>query len=360
MYEMKKKFRLSSFKSGVLVSLALLVLFVVVLYAGTIRQWFTPTVELRARFQDVKGLRKGAPVWLFGTEVGSVQKIQLDPIHGLMVTLSIEKRAERFLRSNSEAEVLIMGLLGDTYVELNPGSPEAPPLQPGEVLMGTTPAGYTRVVEESGKAIDKMTVLIGRVDVLIRKIAEGQGTLAKLINDPTLYENAVKLTGTLQSGVEQIGKSQGSLKLLVESPDLYNKLMAAASSLEEWSGSLNKSSGTLTKLIKDPALYNRTLAAVSDLKELTSKLKAGRGSLGKLIVDQDLYENLNKSVQKLDAILSSIDKGQGMAGALVRDEKIVGDVEYALLEIRRLAEEMKNVLKDVKEHPNKYFKFSVF
>ena len=67
MFEMKKKLRWSALKSGLVISLVLLILFVVVLYAGTVRRIFTPTVELRARFHDVKGLRRGAPVWLFGS-----------------------------------------------------------------------------------------------------------------------------------------------------------------------------------------------------------------------------------------------------------------------------------------------------
>jgi phospholipid/cholesterol/gamma-HCH transport system substrate-binding protein len=360
MFEMKKKLRWSALKSGLVVSLALLILFVVVLYAGTIRQIVTPSVELRARFQDVRGLRKGAPVWLFGTEVGAVQKIQLDPIYGLIVTFSIEKKAEYFLRSNSEAEVLTMGLLGDTYVELTPGAPEAPPLQPGELIKGTAPVGYKKVVQESAMAIEKMTALISKVQMLIAKIAEGRGTFSKLINDPTLYDSMAKSAETLQANLEEFQKSRGTLKLLLEDPALYNKLMATASSMKEWSETLNKSSGTLSKLIKDPDLYNRTLAAVSDLRELTNKLNAGQGSLGKVLLDPGLYDNLNKSAQNLDAILSSINKGQGVAGALVRDEEIVGEVKDALLEIRRLAEEMKNLLKDVKEHPGKYFKFSVF
>lgn len=103
MYQMKKNLRWSALKSGAVISLALLILFVLVIYAGTVRQIFTPAIELRARFQDVKGLRKGAPVWLFGTQVGSVRKIHLDPIYGLIVTLSIEKQAEHFSRSNAEA-----------------------------------------------------------------------------------------------------------------------------------------------------------------------------------------------------------------------------------------------------------------
>jgi phospholipid/cholesterol/gamma-HCH transport system substrate-binding protein len=360
MFEMKKKLRWSTLKSGVIVSLALLILFVVVLYAGTVRQIFTPRVELRARFHDVKGLRKGAPVWLFGTQVGSVKEIMLDPIYGLIVTMSIEKEAEHYLKSNSEAEVLTMGLLGNIYVELSPGAPEAPPLQPGEILKGTTPVGYAQVVGASGKAIEKMTELISKVEILIENIAEGHGTFSKLINDPALYDTLMKLTTTLQSTVERIEKSQGTLQRLFEDPALYNELMAAVSSMREWSDRLNRSSGTIRKLIKDPSLYDRTLTVVSKLEKVTKDLEAGRGSLGKLLVDPELYDNLNKSARNLAAILLSIDRGQGVAGTLVRDEKMAAEVKDALLEIRRLAEEMKNVLNDVKAHPEKYFKFSVF
>jgi phospholipid/cholesterol/gamma-HCH transport system substrate-binding protein len=337
MFDMKKQLRWSALKSGMIVSLALLVLFVVVLYAGTIRELFTPTVELKVRFEDVKGLRKGAPVWLFGTQVGSVKTIRLDPIYGLIVTLTVEKYAEHYLRSNSEAEVLTMGLLGDTYVDLKAGLPEAPPLQPGEILKGRAPTGYTRVVEESAKAIEKMTQLVNKVGILINRIAEGQGTFAKLINDPALYDNLLKSTVTLEAMVKQIEESRGTLKLLIEDPALYNKLMAIATSMQKWTKNLNAS-----------------------LDKVTKNLESGQGSLGKLLVDPSLYDNLNKSAKNLDAILSSINRGQGVAGAVVRDEKMVGEVKDSLTEIRRVAEAMKDLLKDVKEHPEKYFKFSVF
>jgi phospholipid/cholesterol/gamma-HCH transport system substrate-binding protein len=360
MFEMKKKLRWSALKSGVVVSLALLIVFIVVIYAGTVRQIFTPTVELRARFQDIKGLAKGAPVWLFGTQVGSVKEIQLDPIYGLLVKFSIEEKAEHYLRSDAQAEVLSMGLLGNIYVELSPGSPQAPPLQPGEILKGTTPLGYAQVAEESGKAIGKMTELISKVQLLIDAIAQGHGTFSKLINDPSLYDNLMKLTAILQSTVEHIEKSQGTLQRLLEDPGLYNKLTAAASSMKEWSQALNRSSGTLNKLLKDPSLYDRTLAVVSRLDKLTKDLETGRGSLGKLIADPSLYENMTKSAKGLDAILSSIDRGQGVAGALVRDEKMVEEVRGLLREMHRLAEEMKSVLEDVKAHPERYFKFSLF
>jgi phospholipid/cholesterol/gamma-HCH transport system substrate-binding protein len=326
MFEMKKQLRWSALKAGSVITLALLTLFVVVLYAGTMKRIFTPSMEFKAQFEDVKGLRKGAPVWLFGTEVGSVKDIQLDPVYGTVVTLSVEKSALAFLRSNSQAEILTMGLLGDKYVELTPGSPRAGPMKPGEVIKGTVPPELTRVVEASAKTIEKTGELIETMESLITSITKGQGSVSKFLNDPTLYNNLEKSSAALHSTLERIQKSQGTLNLLIE----------------------------------NPALYNRSLAAVSELEQFTKKLKGGQGTLGKLVEDPQLYENLNRSAKNLDGILSSMDKGEGMAGAFIRDEDLVKQVRETLLEIRGLAEEMKRVLKEIKEHPEKYFQFRVF
>jgi phospholipid/cholesterol/gamma-HCH transport system substrate-binding protein len=326
MYEMKKQLRWSALKAGVAITLALLTLFAVVMYAGTIKQLFTPSFELRARFEDVKGLRKGAPVWLFGTEVGSVKNIQLNPEYGTIITLSVNKSAEPFIRSNSEAEILTMGLLGETYVELMPGSPRAESIRPGEVIKGKTPAEFTEVVEASANTIEKVAELIDKLEIVITSMTEGRGSLAKFINDPTLYNTLEKSAAVLHSTLEQIEKSRGTLRLLLEDPSLYRQLAATASSLEVWSRNLRKSSGTLNKLIENP----------------------------------ELYDNLSESAKNLDSILTNINKGKGMAGALVHDERLVGEVKETLLEIRGLAEEMKILTKDIKEHPEKYFKFNLF
>jgi phospholipid/cholesterol/gamma-HCH transport system substrate-binding protein len=283
MFEMKKQIRWSALKAGLVITLALLTLFAVVLYAGTIRQLFTPSFELRARFQDVKGLRKGAPVWLFGTEVGSVKNIELDPVYGTIVTLLVNKSAEPFIRSNSEAEILTMGLLGDKYVELGAGLPEGVPVRPGQMIEGKTSEDLTQVVEASTKTIEKVAELIDKVEILITSITEGRGSLARFINDPALYDTLEKSAATLHSTLEQIEKSRGTLKLLLEDPSLYRQLTATASSLEGWSRNLRESSGTLKKLIGNP----------------------------------ELYENLSESAKNLDSILTSINRGKGMAGALV-------------------------------------------
>lgn len=326
MYQMKKKLRWSALKSGVVITLSLALVFFVVLYAGTLRQVFTATVDLQAHFRDVKGLRKGAPVWLFGTEIGAVKEIRLDPIHGTIVTLSIEKSTEPFLRSNSIAEILTMGLLGDKYVELSPGLPEAPPLQPGALIEGKAPMELSGVVEASSRAIQKISHLAEKVDELVEKISRGEGTLSKLILDPSLYNSLERSAAALESTLEDVAGSRGTLKLLIE----------------------------------DPSLYNRTLSALSRIDRIMRNLEAGQGSMGKMLTESGLYENLTQASRDLDAILDEMESGKGLARAFLRDEELVKQVKGSLTDFRTVAEEMKRLLKEMEEHPEKFFKFSIF
>ncbi len=326
MFEIKKQLTWSALKAGSVITIAILIIFVLVIDAGTVKRIFTPSVEFKVTCEDVQGLRKGAPVWLFGAEVGSVKEIQFDSVYGTIITLSVKKGVLPFLRSNSQAKIMTMGLLGDKYVELTPGLPGAGPITPGEVIKGTASPELRHVVEASTNAIAKTGELINRIESLISSITEGRGFISELINDPTLYRNLEKTSATLSATLERIEKSQGTLNLLIE----------------------------------DPSLYERSLAAVSDLEQFAKELKGGKGTIGRLAEDPQLYENLNKSAKNLDDILSRVDKGEGMAGALFRDEELVGEVKATLLEIRGLAEEMRIVLKEIKENPEKYFQFKMF
>jgi phospholipid/cholesterol/gamma-HCH transport system substrate-binding protein len=349
-FETKKQLRWSKIKVGLVVTIAFLILLVAVFFAGNIQNIFLKKAELEIQFKDVVGLRKGAPVWILGIEEGSVKNITLDPTYGVIVTIAVDKKALGFVKKDSRAAILTMGLLGDKYIELSTGSPREEPIQPGEMIKGSSEMGLREVM---GQFIEKM-------DSLVTKIDKGQGTIPKLLNDPALYNDLTKATHNLSALVEDIKNSRGTLKLLIEDPSVYKKISAAASSLEEFSTRINESSGTLKNLVEDPSLYNKTLAAASQIEEFSRKLSEGSGTLKKLIEDPELYENLNKASSRLSSILEGIEKGKGMAGAFVRDEELVKELRDLLVEFKKLSANLEALAKDIKEHPKKYFKFSLF
>jgi phospholipid/cholesterol/gamma-HCH transport system substrate-binding protein len=360
MFETKRQLRWSKLKVGLVITIAFLVLLVAVFFAGNIRNVISKKIELKIQFKDAVGLRKGAPVWILGVEEGYVKAIHLDPIYGVIVTIVINKRSLSFIKQDSQGTVLTMGLLGDKYIELSAGSPEAGPIRPGEVLKGVTEIGLKSVLEISSMTIETMNGFINRLDHLVSKIESGRGTLAKFVEDPSVYDNLKKTTHNLSVMSEDILNSKGTLKLLLEDPSAYNKILAATSSIEEFSRRINESSGTLRSLIEDPSLYNKTLAAASQIEEFSRKLNEGRGTLKKMIEDPELYENFNRDLRELSSILERIDKGAGLAGALLKNDELPRELSKALLELKKLSVELEALVKDIKEHPKKYFKFSIF
>ena len=343
MFDAKKQLKWSQIKVGLVMTIAFVVLLIAVFFAGNIQNVFLKKGELKIKFRDVVGLRKGAPVWILGLEEGSVKNITLDPTYGVIVTIAVKKNALEFVRKDSRATILTMGLLGDKYIELSTGSPQAEPIRPAEVIKGSSEMGLREVM---GQFIEK-------IDSLVTKIEGGQGTIAKLLNDPALYNNLLGATHSLSAFLENLKDSKGTLKLLIDDPSVYKKMLAATSSIEEFSKRINESSGTLRRLIEDPSLYNKTLTVASQIEEFSRKLNESQGTLKKMIEDPALYENFNRDLKELSSILEKIDKGEGVAGALIKDRELAK-------ELKDTVTELKELLKNIKEHPKKYFKFSVF
>ena len=97
------------------------------------------TYPLKARFTNLGQLRPNAPVKIGGVTIGSVAAIQLDPVKlDAVVTLGIDARYKD-LPSDTSASILTGGLLGESYVGLQPGG-DLEPLRPGDEIAYTTPA----------------------------------------------------------------------------------------------------------------------------------------------------------------------------------------------------------------------------
>lgn len=343
MFDTRRQLRWSKIKVGLVITAAFLILLVAVFFSGNIQNIFSKKEELKIQFKDIVGLRKGAPVWILGLEEGSVKDITLHPTYGVIVTIAVNKNALGFVGKDSRATILTMGLLGDKYIELSTGSPQAEPIRPAEMIKGSSEMGLREVMGQ----------FMERIDRLVTKVEGGQGTIPKLLNDPALYNNLIGATQRLSAFLENLGNSKGTLKLLIEDPSLYKRISEAASSLEEFSRRINQSSGTLRNLIDDPTLYNKTLTAASQIEEFGRKLNEGQGTLKRIIEDPALYENLNRDLKEISSILETIGKGEGLAGALIQDKELTRELKDTVAELKAL-------LKDIKDHPGKYLKFSLF
>ena len=353
MYEIKKQLTWSKLKIGVVISIALLTLLLAVVFTGDIANIISRKELIKIDIRDVGGLRTGSPVWFAGIEVGSVKSIDLSPQYGTVVTVAVNSDVLGYLKKDSRATVLTMGLLGDKYVGLSSGSPTAPALRRGEMLDGAAETGAQDMVATGAVLLKKMDDVVGQLGRLIATIGEGQGTVAQLLKDPALYDNLKDASKRISEMTAAMQHGKGSAGKLIRDDLLYNRLLAASESMERFGNKLNNDHGTLNRLVEDPALYDRLLGATASLEDFSTRLSKSQGTLNRLVEDPQLYENLAQASGRLSTILQRVEKGEGTAGSLVRDEELAHELKDTI-------KELKELTSDIRKNPKKFFKFSVF
>ena len=128
------------FAVGAFLVLALASLLVLA-FASTNRQFGIGggSYALTARFSNLGQLRLQAPVKIGGVVVGRVDRIDLDPVKfDSIVTLAIDNRFNE-IPIDTSAGILTGGLLGESYIGLQPGG-DVEVFKPGEEIAYTTPA----------------------------------------------------------------------------------------------------------------------------------------------------------------------------------------------------------------------------
>ena len=106
--------------------------------------------ELKARFTNLGQLRPMAPVKIGGVAIGKVASIELDPVKlDAVAILDIDSRYKD-LSIDTSASILTGGLLGESYVGLQPGG-AVETLKAGDEIAFTTPA--VDLIQMAGKYI---------------------------------------------------------------------------------------------------------------------------------------------------------------------------------------------------------------
>jgi phospholipid/cholesterol/gamma-HCH transport system substrate-binding protein len=92
------------------------------------------TYVVRAEFDNVAGVKKGASVQIAGVVVGEVVDISLGKNDSAILSLKIDNSIK--LPTDSIASVKSQGIIGDKYIQLSPGG-EKEILKPGGLIVET-------------------------------------------------------------------------------------------------------------------------------------------------------------------------------------------------------------------------------
>ena len=115
----------TEFKVGVFVAVGLVFAMATIFMVGGEHKFLQRQYTLYTNFDDIAGLRVGAPVQLAGLKVGFVDEIQLSSDvdkKQITVVVKIQKEFMKRIRADSEAAIETQGLLGDKFIYISMGS----------------------------------------------------------------------------------------------------------------------------------------------------------------------------------------------------------------------------------------------
>lgn len=303
MHERRKELIWSSVKVGIVVTAALVIIFLAVFFSEGILGLFRPKAPLVARVSDVGGLRTGAPVWLLGVEVGRVTEIDLVK-NGTCVNMAILRKQLRFINEDATATVRTMGLLGDKYVEINPGTIARSEIDPGDTIPGQPAPGLESVIEASARSIQEVEDFIGELEKLVGLVKAGEGLVGALLTDTSLHHDFRRTVTALASVATELDTAGGTLGRLVADTTVYHDLSSAVSGLNRVVRLAGSRRGTFYKMATDTTIYRDLRTTLASLARLTEE--SAEGGLATLLTDEQFAQRIRQTIATLNALLQEM------------------------------------------------------
>src|SRR5437763_15700703 len=116
----------SELKIGVLTILAITIAIVTVFMLTGGRGFFWQRYNLKARFDNVAGLKSGSPVRVAGVEVGTVTSVDDFVGEQIDVTMQVNKTMTSRITTGSTAYLGSVSLLGESAVDITPSTKGKP------------------------------------------------------------------------------------------------------------------------------------------------------------------------------------------------------------------------------------------
>jgi phospholipid/cholesterol/gamma-HCH transport system substrate-binding protein len=356
----QKQLQWSQLKVGVTVLVASVTLVVLILLMSGTGGLFVSKIVLKSFFDNANGLVTGAPVRLSGVDIGNVTAMrvvadkdkQLTPVE---VTMKVNTKYRFNLRKDSMTLLSTAGVLGATYIDINSSQAKGPEAQNGDVLPSREVPDFSDMVRSGQSTLQNMDALLKRLDRIIAFVESGQGSVGKLIYDPTLYNRLSATVTEFQTLVNEVTAGKGTLGKLVSDDELYQKINGTVDKLNAMIDDLNAGKGTAGKLLKDSTLYDNANQTIANVKKLTDDVNEGKGALGKLAKDEQFAAKLQNTMNNLSNLTDRLEAGEGTFGSLLKDPALYNNANQMLLESREL-------VKSIRENPKKYLTihFKVF
>lgn len=247
--------------AGTFVLLAVSLLVWLLISSQKTQNLFEEEITLYATMSSIQAVNKDTNVIISGLDIGSVTDVNIDDENRIVITMSILKKYQKLIRTDSTAELLNFkfALIGKSVIEISVGSPQLPIIEDGSML--TIKESFNLV-----QLISKFEPVLGTLQDSITKMNE----ILQAI-DPQMVGNNVSnldsISSDLKAITRQVRQGQGAAGSAIFNEGMQDDVLSTAENIR-----------ILTEKTKDILEQTRALLIsmqqqVDEIPELTEKVK---------------------------------------------------------------------------------------
>lgn len=206
---------------------------------GSRHEAFSRHLILYTEFTDVNGLTKGSKVRVGGMDAGQVTRIDVpaSPRSRFRIQMRINDQLHGLVRKDSIVTIDTEGVVGETFLSIHPGSPDAAIADAGSTLqskpavslsdlltggLGIMNDAHTMLNRTSGKldmALDGVNVAVGNANDLLVGLKEGRGPAGMMLRDQQMtnqiretMSNVLSTTSNLKQASTRVNGIIGDIQ----------------------------------------------------------------------------------------------------------------------------------------------------
>jgi len=218
---------------GIFVFVGLILLGTMIIAFGNYQYRGTQYV-VYAVFNYVSGVVEGAPVRYAGVGAGKVTKSEIfltdNGATKVKLTLSIDEKIK--IKKDSEAVINSLGIIGEKYVEIFPGTPESPMIQPNEAITGVDPVAIESVMSKAQQVLIKLEQALSSVNDILSPETK-QDIRSTITNFKNFGADIDNVTKKAEQIVNKINTGEGTIGKLIYAQDLHDELLALIKGFKE-------------------------------------------------------------------------------------------------------------------------------
>lgn len=269
-------------KVGMLVIIALAVLFGGMLWLTGRSVGGQGRVDVLALFSSVSGLTNGDPVMISGVQVGRVSNVHLEATGRVVVTLDIEERVRP--HTDASAAVRALDFLGSKFIAYDPGTADA--MLPADSLIeGTQETDLASnagdIAASASRLFDQSDAMLTQVRATMVAAQQALDVLARIGRGPLVGEAESTLV-VVRSAASRIDSTLGN-------PAIGKSI----DQLDELTTNVNEMAAGLA-------------VATNSLGRILTKMDSTGGTMGRLMNDSTLYVDLHETLTQLKLLLEDI------------------------------------------------------